>query len=113
MNNEEMVQARTWEQFRETGLHILVNSILHIFGWSIAFKFKIDKETRDKDKNYEGELVEVYPARTKFRGFPSTSTDRMYKNISKWMRETSIELEKEANTETISEHIAIEKKEGE
>lgn len=86
-----MLTEKSWEEFRETGLLMLTNSFLQIFGWSICVYYDKDPETGEK-RNYR-----VYPARTKFRGFKTESYEKAYKKISKFMRENAEELEKEAN----------------
>ena len=47
------VQKKTWDEFRNTGLFHFVNAFLHIFGWVIVLAIKDN-----------GEVAEVYPART-------------------------------------------------
>ena len=79
-----MITEKTWEEFRETGLLLIINQILHIFGWAIAFEFK------------DGEIISVYPARVKYRGFSEESTDKGYTDISKYMVDNAKELLKEA-----------------
>lgn len=54
MNN---IEVKSWEEFRATGLLLIVNTILHCFGWVIVC-------TMDK-----GKVIDVNPARTKYRGF--------------------------------------------
>lgn len=58
-----IIERRTWEEFREAGLLWWVNRILHIFGWAICY-------------DYEGPVVEVYPAHCRFRGFSEDSETR-------------------------------------
>ncbi len=81
-----MVERKSWEQFRETGLLVIINQILHIFGWAIVCV--VDKPT--------GEVMSVYPARVKFRGFDNKDTSEAYEKISKFMAENSNQLLKEA-----------------
>lgn len=80
-----MTQKKTWLEFRNTGLLLVLNQILHVFGWAIVFSF---------DEN--DELVEVYPARVKFRGFDNKVTSESYKKISKYMHDNSDELLRES-----------------
>lgn len=77
-----MVTKKSWDEFRSTGLLLIINQILHIFGWAIVCEY--DDETH--------ELIEVYPARCKFRGFASTSVDNAYLKVSKYMAENASEL---------------------
>jgi len=79
-----MVNKKDWNEFRSTGLVLIINQILHIFGWAIVFEVE-----NNKVKN-------VYPARVKFRGFDNDSTDKAYKKLSEYMLENAEELNKEA-----------------
>lgn len=81
-----MVNKKSWEEFLETGLLLIINQTLHIFGWAIV----IEKDSETK------EIINVYPARVKFRGFSNESVEKSYKKISKYMVENSEELLKEA-----------------
>ena len=81
-----MIDKKTWEEFRETGLLWWINQLLHTFGWAIIFEF--DEEEK---------LSEVYPARVKFRGFGNTQNTNGYIKVSKYLKENIEELEKEAN----------------
>ncbi len=78
-----MVDKKNWEEFRNTGLVLMINQFLHIFGWALVFEFEDDK------------IKSVYPARVKFRGFDSASTKRAYKKISKYMVENADQLKDE------------------
>lgn len=82
-----MIKEKTWEEFRKTGLLLLVNQFLHIFGWAIV----INVSEKEKEK-----IISVYPARVKFRGFDNKSTSEAYKNVSKYMNENSKELLQES-----------------
>jgi hypothetical protein len=33
-----MVTKKEWSEFRSTGLVLIVNQILHIFGWALVFE---------------------------------------------------------------------------
>jgi hypothetical protein len=57
MDNRNMLEPRTWEEFRESGFFFFTNYILQLFGWCIV----IEKE--------EGKITRCYPARTHYRGF--------------------------------------------
>ena len=91
MSENDMLEEKSWEEFRETGLFMLVNTFLQIFGWSLTVYYDKDPETGEK-RDYK-----VFPVRTKYRGFPTESYEKAYKKISKFMRENAEELEKEAN----------------
>ena len=78
-----MVEKKDWKEFRETGLVLIVNQILHIFGWALVFEIE------------EDEIKSVYPARVKFRGFGNESTSEAYKKVSKYMLDNAETLKEE------------------
>lgn len=80
-----MLTEKNWDEFRDTGLLLFINMILHTFGWSIVCELSDD-----------GKTTRVFPARTKFRGFSTNSTSDAYIKISKYMKENADELLKEA-----------------
>lgn len=53
-----MIERRTWKEFRESKLLWWANRLLQTFGWSLVCSM---------DDN--GDIVDVYPARVKFRGY--------------------------------------------
>jgi hypothetical protein len=63
---------------------LIVNQILHIFGWALVFEIE------------NNEIKNVYPARVKFRGFDNKSTDEAYQKLSKYMLDNAKELNNEA-----------------
>lgn len=69
-----MLRKSNWEAFRKAGMLWFVNRMLHIFGWALVFEFTDG-----------GKLKDVYPSRTKFRGFCSKEEDKGFKNVSKFM----------------------------
>lgn len=81
-----MVEKRSWQEFREQGFLWWINMILHTFGWAITVT--IDDETK--------EIIEVYPARVKYRGFNEDNNTLGYQRVSKFMVENAEQLEKEA-----------------
>ncbi len=84
--SNQMVQKRTWEEFRESRLLQLTNTILHIFGWSIVLS--IDEES--------GQVLGSYPARVKFRGFDTINNSEMYIKLSELMVKNGKTLLEEA-----------------
>lgn len=80
-----MVKKKTWEEFRETGLFWWINSILHTFGWALVY------EVGDDDT-----MLNIYPARVKFRGFSYDCVSNGYRKISEYMVKEAPELLKEA-----------------
>lgn len=81
-----MIEKRTWKEFRQSGLLWFINMILHTFGWSIVFK--VDE--------FDGSLIDVYPARVKFRGFNEKSNTEGYQKVSEYLKANIEELTKES-----------------
>lgn len=81
----KMIEEKGWKEFRDSGLLWLANTLLHTFGWALVFEMN------------EEEIVRVYPARVKFRGFTTDINTDGYKKVSKYLKENADELEKEAN----------------
>ena len=79
-----MITKKEWSEFRDTGLVLIINQILHIFGWALVFDIEND------------EIKNVYPARVKFRGFDNQSTEEAYRKLSKYMLKNARELNDEA-----------------
>ena len=81
-----MVTKKEWSEFRSTGLVLIVNQILHIFGWALVFEMEGD------------EVKSVYPARVKLRGFAKKHTEEAYKKVSQFMLDNAKELNDEARS---------------
>lgn len=79
-----MVDKKTWEEFRNSGLLWWINMILHTFGWSICVNMEGDK------------IVDAYPARVKYRGFSGDINDKGYNNVTKYLNDNINELLKES-----------------
>jgi len=86
-----MMERKTWDEFRKTGLFWWINMILHTFGWAIVIDFAHYDRAAD-----DGEITEAYPARVKFRGFDEDSNTKGYQKVSGYMKENSEQLEKES-----------------
>ena len=80
-----MVERKSWAEFRKTGLVLVINQVLHLFGWAITF-----------DIGDDGKVKDCYPARVKFRGFDNETVDKNYLNVAAYMKENADELYKEA-----------------
>ena len=93
MIDKSMVTRKSWEEFRQNGLLWFTNLILHMFGWSIVVK---------QDNNI---IVDVYPARVKYRGFSEKTNTEGYKKVSKYLQENINELVKESDESMIREDI--------
>lgn len=78
-----MVTKKKWGEFQETGLFLLINQILHVFGWAIVYEIENDK------------IKDVYPARVKFRGFAGKDVSESYEKIAEYLNENSSDLLKE------------------
>ena len=78
-----MVNKKDWNEFRSTGLVLIINQILHVFGWAIVFEVE------------ENQVKNVYPARVKFRGFGTDTTNEAYRKVSEYLKHNSEELYKE------------------
>lgn len=76
-----MITKKSWDEFRSTGLLLIINQLLHVFGWAIVFDF-----------NEDGKLKEVYPARCKFRGFDNESVFKSYRNVTNYLRQNLDDL---------------------
>lgn len=80
-----MVDKKSWQDFRDTGLFMFINTILHTFGWALVVEMDA------------GKVVDCYPARCKFRGFSEANQTEMHKKIGAYLKENATELEKEAH----------------
>ena len=86
-----MLEKKTWVEFQHTGLLLIINQFLHIFGWAITIVCD-----SDNDGNVT-EVVEAYPARTKFRGFAPDNVTEAYRKVTKYLKTNIDQLEEEAN----------------
>ena len=71
-----MIQRKKWSEFRSTGLLLVVNQILQVFGWSIVFS--VD----EKDNSI---VKEVYPAKVKYKGFSRSDVTESHKRILRYL----------------------------
>lgn len=79
-----MINKKSWKEFRESGLLWFTNMILHTFGWAIILEIT------------DGKLMDVYPARVKYRGFSEQINTDGYKNVEKYLVENGKEILKES-----------------
>ena len=84
--SDEMIEKRSWEEFRREGLLWWVNRGLHLFGWAIVL-----------DVEPNGEVTGAYPARCKFRGFDRESEEKGFRQLSIHLAGNALRLAKEAN----------------
>ncbi len=69
---------RSWNEFRDTGLFLLINCILHAFGWAIVMVIS--------DDGNSDRVIQAFPARVGYRGFNEASIKESYANISAYLR---------------------------
>lgn len=79
------IQRMSWKDFEGTGLNLIINQILHIFGWCIVIEF-----------DHEWKPINAYPARTKFRGFPVEAQSAAYLKVSRYIAENGAILREDA-----------------
>lgn len=77
----DMVTPKTWEEFRDTGLLWFINGILNVFGWGIIAGL-----------DDEGNLIEMLPVRTKYRGFETVLNDEGYMKVSEYLKDNAKEI---------------------
>lgn len=80
MYKDSNIEEKSWEEFKNCGLLWFINTILHLFGWAIVFEYE------NKD------VVRVFPARVKFRGFSEDINTEQYKKLTKYMYNNSKDL---------------------
>ena len=80
----KMVEKKTWDEFRATGLPVFINGLLHIFGWAICF-----------DIDDKGKCIGAYMARVRYRGWDEQSQEDAHIKLAKYMVENAEQLKKE------------------
>jgi len=86
MFKSDMVEEKTIEDFRKTGLLWFINTTLHGFGWAIVVT-----ESRDYSS------PRMFPARVKFRGFDEKTIDEGYSKVTQYLHENGQELAEEVS----------------
>ena len=79
-----MVNKKSWNEFRESGLFWWTNMVLHTFGWAIVLEIEED-----------GSVSDCYPARVKFRGFDEKINTDGFIKVTKYLENNIEELKKE------------------
>lgn len=82
-----MIERRSWEEFRGAGLLWWINRLLHTFGWVIVAEVQPD-----------GRVTDMYPARTKFRGFSASVESEGFQALSEHIVENAATLRDEAKS---------------
>ena len=80
-----MVEKKTWQEFKNSGLLWWINMILHTFGWAIVIEVEED-----------GSISNAYPARVKFRGFDEKNNTDGYIKVSNYLKENADKLYEES-----------------
>jgi len=88
---ENMIDKRTWEEFREAKLLWWINRILHTFGWVIIVEVK----------NGTNEVTAAYPARTKFRGFTMEDEEEGFIGVTQHLASTIDQLVEEVEADVV------------
>jgi len=73
------METKSWGEFQQAGLLWWVNRTLHLFGWALV---------AEQDES-SGEILSVFPARVKYRGFSTQSEERGFRKLTKYLRNTS------------------------
>ena len=82
----KMVNKKSWEEFKNSGLLWWINTLLHTFGYAIVYNY-----------DEKGNIIEVYPVRVKFRGFNEDINTIGYQKISQYIKDNAEELKKESD----------------
>lgn len=90
-NDKKMVERISWDEFRETGLLLFVNSFLHIFGLSIVVEIQ------------DGAVVNAYPARCRFRGFDTGTVEKAHGQLAEYIWLNAVEFTQDAIRECPSD----------
>lgn len=84
MSDKTVVREKSWNEFRDSGMLWMANTILQVFGWSVVV---------EEDN---GNITSVYPARVKYRGFTHETNTKGYIKTANYMKENAEEILKEA-----------------
>lgn len=77
------IEKRSWKEFQDSGMLWWVNRVLHLFGWAIALNMD------------NGEVIEAFPARCKFRGFSEEDEDEGFQKVTKYLSENIRDLKED------------------
>lgn len=80
MEEKPMLEEVSWKELADAGLFLFINQLLHLFGYALV------REEKD------GEIIRVYPARCRFRGFDNETVGDAYKRLTKHMAARMPEL---------------------
>lgn len=82
---DDKIIKKSWEEFRSTGLLLMINQLLQFFGWPIMYEYDDDK------------LIGVVPIRTKYRGYSDESIMDANKKFTNYMVDNIDDLKQTAN----------------
>lgn len=69
-----MIERKSWKEFRDSKLLWWINRQLHLFGWVLV-----------AEVNNKGLITDIYPARTKFRGFREEDETEGFKKLTEYI----------------------------
>jgi hypothetical protein len=81
-----MITRKSWNEFASAGMLWFINRLLHVLGWVIVFQYDVDGKT----------ILDVYPARCRFRGFDEKTETEGFIKVSDFMKDNAEALAKEA-----------------
>lgn len=81
------LERRSWSELQACGLVWWINRMLDLFGWAIVLE------------QTDGRVVDVYPARTRFRGFSQEIEDRGYERLSRYLQDVRGQLVEDCELE--------------
>lgn len=79
--DDDYINVKTWNEFRDTGLLWFINTILNVFGWGIYIGL-----------DDEGNIIDAFPTRCRFRGFETEINDEGYFLVSKYLKDNAKEI---------------------
>jgi hypothetical protein len=82
---KEVIQKKTWDEFREAKLFWYINRMLHLFGWALVYELDEDSLIRN-----------VYPAHVRFRGFSEEIETSGFLGLTKHIKKNISRLEEES-----------------
>ena len=80
---DEKIEKKSWSEFQNTGLLLFVNQFLHIFGWVFAV-----------ESDDTGSIIDVYPAKTKYKGFKEIAVENAYKKVDAYLSTYNTEIKR-------------------
>jgi hypothetical protein len=84
----EMIKEKSWKTFQDAGMFWMTNRILQVFGWSLVMEI-----------GEEEDIIGVYPARNKFRGFCEKSETKGFQKVTQFLSDNITELLAETKDE--------------